>query len=136
MRLRGGSARKHLPFGKFHRIKARHKRRGNKNNESLKEWFLIACGDPETSTTWLAGQIQTLEDSGYDVARQRAGARFDSMKGMPLPHIDEDEEEESEQGQAKPCPCTQQQPQPQQAQKSKQPQQPLSISVWPQDPTI
>jgi hypothetical protein len=92
--------------GKFHRAKARNKRRGNKNNESLKEWFLIACGDPETSTTWLAGQIQTLEDSGYDVSRQRAGARFDSMKGMPLPHMDEDEEEEeSEQEQANPAPA-------------------------------
>ena len=83
MKIRGAKARKLLPAGKFHRIKSRNKKRGNKYGASLKEWMLTACGDPDTAITWMAQRIDDLEEMGYDVRRQRAGARFDTMKGLP-----------------------------------------------------
>ena len=63
---RGGrQARTDLPPGIYFRRKARNERRGNRFNQSLKEFFLVARGDPQVSAPWLAQQIKKLDrDSG------------------------------------------------------------------------
>jgi hypothetical protein len=82
---RGGrQARTDLPSGIRFRRNARNERRGNRFNQSLKEFFLVVCGDPQVSAPWLAQQIKKLETQGFDATRQRAGARFDSNHGPLL----------------------------------------------------
>ena len=82
---RGGrQAQTALPPGIYFRRKARNSRRGNRFGQSLKEFFLIVCGDPQVSAPWLAQQIKKLETQGFDARRQRAGARFDSNHGPLL----------------------------------------------------
>ena len=70
--------------------------------------MLTVCGDPDTATTWLAQRIDDLEKMGFDVRRQRAGARFDTMKGLPFAteEDDYDQYQESEQEQEEEEPAT------------------------------
>ena len=82
---RGGrQAQTALPPGVYFRRKARNNGRGNRFGQSLKEFFLVVCGDPLLSAPWLAQQIKKLETQGFDARRQRAGARFDSNHGPLL----------------------------------------------------